>query len=204
MRLYILRHADKEQGDFSGREGGSRNQPISAAGRMEAGALGAFFRDKRIDRIYVSTYLRTQQTAACVAERLWITPVVDSRLDEIDTGAIERLTEEEIRLRYTDFWRAYTSRSADFRFPEGETGTEAQRRIAGFIEEKKNQGEDILVVSHDGLIRCLLCYIVGIPVYRRYMFQVDTCGLMEIEHRDPRNGWKLIRFNQKHVGGVGA
>src|SRR5689334_4222867 len=44
-------------------------------------------------------------------------------------------------------------RSADFRYPDGETGKEACSRIAAFLEEKRLQhgDENILFVSHERL-----------------------------------------------------
>ena len=74
----------------------------------------------------------------------------------------------------------------------------AQKRIVDFLEEKRQQNNsgDIILVSHDGLIRLLMCYIVNIPVSKRWNFQVDTCGIMEISYLPDYQGWKLIRFNQ--------
>ncbi len=75
---------------------------------------------------------------------------------------------------------------------------EAQSRIMDFVAEKqlKHPGENILIVSHDGLIRLWVCYLLGIPVFRRGDFQVDLCGLTEVNYQEEVGRWKLIRFNQ--------
>jgi len=90
------------------------------------------------------------------------------------------------------------ARKADFRFPDGETGAEAQARIASFLEEKRREhgDEDIVLATHEGLIRLLMCYIVHLPVYLRGNFRVDTCGITEITYQPEYESWKLIRFNQ--------
>ncbi len=90
------------------------------------------------------------------------------------------------------------ARTADFRFPGGETGQEVRDRIIAFAEEKQRQhaGEDILIVGHDGLIRAWMCHLMERPVYRRADFQIDFCGLMEIDYQEEYGRWKLIRFNQ--------
>ena len=41
----------------------------------------------------------------------------------------------------------------------------------------------------------LICFILGIAVFRRWDFRVDTCGIMEIEYQPEFENWKLIRFN---------
>ncbi|MFC2053400.1 histidine phosphatase family protein [Chloroflexota bacterium] len=195
MKWYIIRHADKEQGDFYNPILRHQDQPISAKGRAETQKLNSYFTDKPIANIYVSEYVRTEQTIKYVAQKMKLSPIVDSRLNEIDNGVVEGLSEQEIRQNFPDVWDAFTERNRDFQFPEGESGEDAQRRIKSFMEEKQGYKENIILVSHDGLIRLLMCYILGIGVYRRWDFRVDTCGIMEIEYQPVFERWKLLRFN---------
>ena len=195
MKWYIIRHADKEQGDFYNSDLRHQDQPISEKGHLKAQKLFSYFSDKSIDKIYVSEYIRTKQTIKYVAEKKKISPIADSRLNEIDNGLIEGLSEQVLQQRYPDVWNAFKDRDRDFQFPEGESGEDARRRIKSFFKDKQVSKEDIILVSHDGLIRLLLCYILGIAVYRRWDFRVDTCGIMEIEYQTTFKKWKLIRFN---------
>lgn len=196
--FFILRHADKESGDFYNVQLRHQDQPISQKGQLQAQKLVSFFLDKPISAIYTSAYRRTGQTIEYVAQAHQLTPIMDERLNEIDNGRIEGLTDEEIREKYPQVWNCFHERSADFRFPQGDTGAEAQKRIVDFLEEKRQQHSsgDIIVVCHDGLSRLLMCYIMNIPVYKRWNFQVDTCGIMEICYQPDFEAWKLIRFNQ--------
>jgi probable phosphoglycerate mutase len=94
--------------------------------------------------------------------------------------------------------QALRVRKAGFRFPQGETGEEAFNRIIDFLEEKRDQlgSENIIIVSHDGLIRLLMCHVMGMPVTGRWNFRVDMCSLTEIAYEPEFGTWKLIRFNQ--------
>ena len=195
MKWYIIRHAEKEEGYFYNPKLGHQDPPISKKGRLKAQKLLSFFSDKSIDRIYISEYIRTAQTIKNVAEKKELSPIIDNRLNEIDNGLIEGMSEKVLQLRYPDVWNAFQERDRDFQFPEGESGEEAQKRIESFFEDKQASNEDLILVSHDGLIRLLMCYILKIPVYRRWDFQVDTCGIMEIEYQTAFKKWKLIRFN---------
>lgn len=195
MKWYIIRHADKEQGDFYNPILRHQDQPISAKGRAEAQKLYSYFTNKPIAKIYVSAYVRTEQTIKYVAQKMKLSPIVDSRLNEIDNGVIEGMSEQEILKKFPDVWNAFRERDRDFLFPEGESGYDAQRRVKSFMEEKQEYKENIILVSHDGLIRLLMCYILGIGVYRRWDFRVDTCGIMEIEYQPDYERWKLLRFN---------
>ena len=196
MKIYIIRHAEKESGSYYNPRLRHQDEPISEKGRRSAERLSAFFAERPIDAIFVSGYRRTGETIQPVARQLGLTPIVDERLNEIDNGLIEALSDTEIQEQYPDVWRAFMERSADFRFPEGETGEEVRSRIASFLDEKRNQYPNgIIAVTHDGLIRTLMCHVLGLPVYRRWDFQIDFCGIVELSIRPDSGGWKLIRFN---------
>jgi len=196
--FFIIRHADKEIGNFYNSRLRHQDQPISEKGRRDAQRLCSFFAVKPIKAIYISEYQRTWQTIEGVAIDHRLAPVIDSRLNEIDNGLFDGKTEEELRQAFPLAWNAYLARKADFRFPDGETGAEAQARIASFLEEKRREhgDEDIVLATHEGLIRLLMCYIVHLPVYLRGNFRVDTCGITEIIYQPEYESWKLIRFNQ--------
>jgi broad specificity phosphatase PhoE len=199
--LYIIRHAHKELGDFYNPYLRHQDEPISLQGQEEARKLWSYLCDKQISAIYVSGYQRTAQTIEYVAKQSDIAPLIDERLNEIDNGCFNGMRDEEIELKYPEIWKAFHERSADFRFPEGETGEEARSRIAEFLEEKRqahaHAAENIVLVSHEGLIRLLACHILNLPVYHRWNFYVGFCGIMEITYQPDYQSWKLIRFNQQ-------
>lgn len=200
MIIYMIRHAHKARGDFYNPRLRHQDEPISPTGREEAGKLWSYLGNKAISAIYVSSYLRTAQTIEHVVKQSGLVPLVDERLNEIDNGCFDGMSEEEIQLQYPQIWKIRQERTADFRFPEGETGEEARQRIEEFLEEKRrvHVAENIIVVSHEGLIRLTVCHILGLPVYHRWNFHyVDFCGIMEITYQPEYETWKLIRFNQR-------
>lgn len=195
--FYFVRHADKEKGDFYNPRLRHQDQPISDYGMQQAAALENYFRDKPITSIYISQYIRTMQTVKPLADTLGVTPIIDERLNEIDNGLADGLTTEQFKAKFPDIWEIYDNKNSDFRWPGGETGEEAQARVTNFISEKKNRPGDVLVVTHEGLIRLLLCHILQIPVYRRFEFVMGTTGIFEIVHDREQNTWRMIRFNQE-------
>jgi broad specificity phosphatase PhoE len=197
--FYIIRHAHKEKGNSYNPRLRHQDEPISQQGRKEAIELWPYLCDKNISAIYISGYLRTGQTIDHVAKQLGNVPIMDERLNEIDNGCFDGMSNDEIQQKYPDVWKAFHERTADFRFPEGETGEEARQRIAEFLEEKQkiHAAENIVLVSHEGLIRLTACHILGLPVYYRWNFSVDFCGIMEISYQPEYRSWKLMRFNQK-------
>lgn len=196
--IYFLRHAEKEVGDYFNERLRHQDEPLSSIGRQTAERLISFFTGRPIAAIYVSEYQRTWQTIEPTTRRLQIEPVIDPRLNEIDNGVFDGMSDEAIRQTYPDVWQAFIERQRDFRFPEGETGEEVRQRIAAFLGEKRRQhaNESIIAVAHDGWIRLLMCTILGLPVYRRWDFRIDFGGLVEIVYQPNYDTWRLIRFNQ--------
>jgi broad specificity phosphatase PhoE len=49
----------------------------------------------------------------------------------------------------------------DLRFPDGETSEDAHQGTATFLDEKQKQhnGENIVIVCHEGLVHVTACHI---------------------------------------------
>jgi len=196
VTVFLVRHGHKAAGDFRDPRLRLNDQPLSPWGRRQARRLSRWLRGRGVAAIAVSEYRRTAETARPLARRLGVTPVVDPRLDEIDIGRLDGLSDEEVRVRFPEAWRASEERSADFRWPGGETGAEALGRIAGFMREQEARTSDLLVVAHDGIIRLFVCHVLGIPVWRRFGMKIDHAGITELAWDPARRRWDLIRFNQ--------
>lgn len=196
MKWYIVRHAEKEKGNFFNPVLRHQDEPVSSKGLVESRRLWDYFSKKNISQIYISHYIRTGQTVEYTARKLGITPIKDDRLNEIDNGLIDGMTDQQIEKTYPDVWRGFLERDHDFQFPGGEFAEDARARIVSFSHEKQRDNRDILIICHEGLIRLWACHILGMPVYRRWDFKVDYCGITEIEFIPEFNSWRLLRFNQ--------
>lgn len=126
MKIFIVRHGDKEKGDCYNTSLRHQDPPLSDIGVIKAKNLVGYFQNKQIKRIIVSEYLRAEQTALYVAEAKRLEIEKDSRLNEIDNGIIELMSDEEIKEKYPQFWSDFFSK--DVRFPGGETGEEVKAR----------------------------------------------------------------------------
>lgn len=194
----VIRHAAKQSGNFFNPALRHQDEPISERGVLQSQQLIPYFNGKTITAMYISEYQRTAQTIAPLAEKFGITPVVDPRLNEIDNGYLDDMSEEEVQERYPEFWKVYIARTEDFRFPGGETGAEVRQRVLDFLTEKRRQHPDghVLAVAHDGLMRQLACVILDLPVTRRAFFWIDYCGITEVGYEEEYSTWRLMRWNQ--------
>jgi broad specificity phosphatase PhoE len=198
MTIYLLRHGAKAEGDYHNPALKHQDQPLSEEGFRQAHALVEYFKIIDLSAIFVSAYLRTHQTAQPTSDNKLIPPVVDPRLNEIDNGYVDEMSEQEFENVYPVEWRQYVAKTSDFRFPGGENGEEVRTRIAGFLQEKSklHRNENILIVSHEGLIRVCMTYLLDIPVFRRSDFKINPCGLTEFDYQADVRRWKILSFNK--------
>jgi len=92
MDLLLIRHGQSEayvEGRPFALIDGHGDPPLSALGRDQAGKVADRLAGAGIDAIYVTTLCRTAQTAAPLAERLGLAPVVEPDLREVHLGEWE-------------------------------------------------------------------------------------------------------------------
>jgi broad specificity phosphatase PhoE len=193
MKLYFIRHGEKETTADINPVIGHTDPPLTKIGFEQAISLVEYFKDVKVDFVYASEYLRVQQTAEPLSKAKSIPVKVDRRLNEIDNGLIETMTEEDIRKSYPAFWNDFFEHKHDCRFPGGETGEEVKERQNAFLEEIRKIDGTYLLFCHDGFIRILMCNLLGMPVYHRYRFKCDYCGITEVLLENGE--WKINRFN---------
>ena len=78
--------------------------------------------------------------------------VRDSRLKELNFGAWEMQSWDDIGAQALDAW---ANDLAGFRPPDGETGYELQQRVLAWLREISDQHDEVIVVTHAGVIRAL-------------------------------------------------
>ena len=192
--IYFARHGDKAVGDNYNAQLNICDDPLSEKGHGDAQRIAAFFRSIDIKKIYASEYVRTQQTAAPTARDKGLPVVVDPRVNELQGGDFHRFSEAQNEAKYPEVWHTYVNHLSDFQFPGGESGADVKRRQDSFLCDMEKETENILVFSHDGFIRILMCNILGVPVHHRYKFVTEMGGISAIAFDGKE--WRIVRFNQ--------
>ncbi|GIY05231.1 hypothetical protein CEXT_593771, partial [Caerostris extrusa] len=150
--IYLTRHGESEL-NLVGRIGGDAD--LSPRGWEYAKALAKFIHDQNIPRlrVWTSSLRRTQQTAQYIdaPQERW------KALNEIDAGICEEMTYEEIQEKYPEDFAARDQDKFHYRYPRGESYEDLVARLEPVIMELERQ-ENVLVVGHQAVLRCLLAY----------------------------------------------
>ena len=90
--IILVRHAERS-------EAMSADAPLSPAGEKRAQELARILRDSNVQRIYVTELLRTQQTAAPVAARFHLKPIIIAKKDtDVLVNQLRKLDNNETAL----------------------------------------------------------------------------------------------------------
>ncbi len=161
--FYLIRHAEHGlQGQtLVGRRTGVL---LSEAGRRQAEALAERLAAIPFRAIYTSPLERARGTAAPIAARRGLEMQVADELDELDFGAWNDRTFEE--LDGDEPWRRFNVFRSGTRIPDGELMLEVQARIVrlmlGICEVHPDDA--VALVSHGDVIKAALCYFLGMPL----------------------------------------
>ncbi|GAA0758100.1 histidine phosphatase family protein [Ideonella azotifigens] len=160
-RLYLMRHSSVDYFLPDGSPLDPHSVPLSATGRAQADAAGRLFGEAgvRFDRVLVSGLPRTRETAQRVlaAAGQSITPVVDTRLQEIRPGRLENIPRDELHAAFTELFNN-DPQIEQHRFLGGETvGELLDRILPAFDELLADSGwQTVLLVLHGAVNRGLL------------------------------------------------
>ncbi len=192
LTLVLTRHGLTARSEPEQHLGQGIDIGLSAAGVAQAAALAARIADERFDRIVSSPLRRAMETASAVARGR---PVeADPRLMEMDYGAWEGLTYEEIDARDAALRGRWLGDPGATPCPGGESGADVAFRARSFLvdllawaatrpgaaagarpAEAAGGGDDrvALAVAHSTFNRILLCVAIRVPVgeYRRRFTQ---------------------------------
>jgi len=197
MRVMLARHGETSWNVEGRHQGQTFDIPLSDAGRAQARALAVRFAGEPVVRAVASPLLRARQTAEIALGGRAPMLACDPRFMEISHGEWEGRLATEIRETHPELQRDWRERPETVRFPGGETLLDVQDRAwPAFVQacEGLSEDETLLLVSHDGVNRVLLCRILGLPLARVWSFRQAPTGLNLLEGPSP-DQLTVVRLN---------
>jgi probable phosphoglycerate mutase len=161
-RILLARHGETEWNRV-GRWQGHADPPLNQTGRRQAAELADRLGRDGISAVYSSDLARARETACAVARRLGLEVVEDRGLREIDVGSWSGLTRAEVEQRFPD---GYASWLAGEIGHDGETREQLTARVVAAIATiaaRHGPDDNVLVVTHGGVIRALRRHASGDP-----------------------------------------
>ena len=173
---------------------GHGDPALAPEGREQAERVAERFAGEALDAIYVTTLRRTHETAAPLADRLGLTPVVEPGLREVGLGEWEGgVLREKVAKLDPVAVRMFTEERWDV-IPGAEPHDEFNGRVRGAIDRiaAAHPGQRVVAVVHGGVIGSALTHAVRSE--RGFAFAgADNGSVSHLVVTDGR--WILRRFN---------
>jgi broad specificity phosphatase PhoE len=201
--LWLLRHGETE-GESSVRLHGVSDVALDATGREQMRRAGAVVQTLGIERVITSPLRRARDAVALVLPQ-WSGPVaVVPDLREIDFGAWEGLTLEEVARVDPAGYAAFLRRDAEFTFPGGDQRLAFRQRIADAAHRELGAAAapTTLGILHKGVIKGILAALADLPPEEALELPVEL-GSLHLLTRPPgsRGPWRLAVSNAtEHLG----
>lgn len=180
-RLLMVRHACVASA-YDGRFVGRTNVPLCDRGQKQAQAIAAAAASWKVSRCFVSPMLRATQTAKPLIDMLNISAQFDEDLREIDFGQWEGMTFCQVQRENSQLVEKWCGNDNSFTFPGGEN-------TASFLERAKrcakklasDNAQTVLAVTHGGIIRAVICCLLGLDHSNHVLFDIRPGSLTTID-----------------------
>ncbi|GER88443.1 hypothetical protein KDW_26050 [Dictyobacter vulcani] len=197
-RLLVIRHGET----LANREFryiGMRDDHLSERGITQAQQLAQTLEPLHISAIYSSPLQRAMQTAQAIAERQQLAVQPLDALREGNFGRWEGLSRTEVMERSVEDARLLRAWEQDPTLapPDGESFMLVQQRVVAEVMRlvQQHPGQTLVLVSHVGPIKVLLCHALQAPLTSLLRIFLDPATISVID-------WKkepLVRLINSHA-----
>ena len=187
-RLMLVRHGQSTW-NREHRIQGQLDPPLSADGRRQAELLGNRLAGRRFAAFYSSDLKRAFETAESIGGVIGLRPTPTPALREIFLGEWEGLRAGELAVRFPDAWARWNKEPDWDLVPGGEGAAVFEARVEAALDAilDRHPHEDVLVVTHGGVIQVALHRVIGRSSQGLFAFKIQNASISLIERSDGRS-----------------
>lgn len=184
MTIYFVRHGKEEEGF----RGGWSQRSLTDEGKNQSQRLANYLYEHRerfnFSRIVSSDLNRAKETAFYIGEKFKMKPELKQEWRENNNGVIAGMPNEEIEKTFPGLY--FGTLGMDERFPGGESPREFLNRIKYSFyklrDEVLQKNEDVLVVTHGGVINIIYYLIKDIEwTNKNKVFKSQNTSIHKVE-----------------------
>lgn len=186
--LILVRHGEVEGIDpptFRGHI----DLALTGKGMKQAGlARDAIGSRWALDAIYCSPLSRCVRTADAIGGPLHMDGVPHLGLTDIDYGGWTSLGVDEVWQRWPREAALWKTAPHTCRIPGGESLQDVAARAVDALTAVLHEHPRgvVAIVTHDSVLRVLLCHVIGLPLSSYWLFDPRPCGISVVAHAENR------------------
>lgn len=203
MRFFIIRHGETLW-NVEGRFQGQIDTDLSDVGLRQADLVAQRLSNHNFDAIISSPLKRALVTAQKIAAKSNHKEVIiNDALLEINHGLWEGCYTDEIKTNWPQLLTAWHEYPETVTMPGcgGESLNNILKRSTHYVKtiaEKFNG--DVLLTSHDAIIKVWLCYWLNAPLSSFWRFQIPNCSISIIEILKSKKPRLILMGDIAHLG----
>jgi broad specificity phosphatase PhoE len=204
VRLLLIRHGQTPHNVSGELDTARPGAGLTPLGEAQARAVPAALRATEITAVHASTLVRTQLTAAPLAEHRGADVHIHDGLREIAAGDLELRADEEAVRGYAECVGAWMFGDLDRRMPGGSDGHEFLERYDGALRSALDghpTDATVAVFSHGAAIRAWTTSAAGLDPAEAVELRMPNTGMVVLEG-GPDEGWNLVSWPSEPLGGA--
>lgn len=194
----LLRHGDVEGGQ---KYRGQLDDPLSEQGWNQLRTATA--NKQNWQHIITSPLKRCAEFANELAQIQSLPIQIENEFKEVSFGLWEGKTADELLEKEADKIKKYWSDPVHTTPPQGENLLAFEKRVLNGWGNILNQfqGKHVLLISHAGVLRIILCHILGMPLTELFKLDVGLAkaSRIQIDHVDGQNWPRLIFHGSEFI-----
>jgi len=204
VRLFLIRHGQTPHNVTGAIDTAFPGAGLTPLGQSQARALPDALAEEDIAGIYASRLIRTQLTAAPLAESRGLDVAVRAGVEEIAAGELELRADRDAVHAYADCLARWMRGDLEHRMPGGTVGHEFYDRYETALRTiaKEHHPDDTVVVfSHGAAIRVYTALAARLHPEVSTELRIMNTGMGMLEGH-PETGWELARWSSQPLGGL--
>jgi broad specificity phosphatase PhoE len=204
VRLLLIRHGQTPHNVTGALDTAFPGAGLTALGQSQARAIPDALAEEDIAGIYASRLVRTQLTAAPLAESRGLDVGVRAGLEEVAAGEFELRADRDAVHAYAGCIATWMHGELEHSLPGGTDGFEFYGRYQAAVHTiaKEHDPDDTVVVfSHGAAIRVYTALAAGLHPEISTELRIMNTGMGVLEGH-PETGWELARWSSEPLGGL--
>lgn len=208
MRLLLIRHAQTTANVLGSLDTSAPGPVLTPLGVRQAAEVPQALAGVEIDAIFVSTLVRTSETAVPLARDRGLAMIELPGIHEIEAGELEGRADAESAKRYLETVFAWGQGQLKGSIPGATNGHDFFARFdasiadaAAIVESLAGNAGTAVVFSHGAAIRVWVAgRATNVPLAFAGSHELDNTGIVELDG-SPETGWRLTRWQGTPIGG---
>ena len=180
MDIYLIRHTQTDT--LKGLCYGQSDVELADTFLEEARILQRKLPELKADnQFFSSPLMRCVKLAEMLSDKV----TIDDRLSELNFGDWESICFDDIDADHLQQW---TDNFVHTSPPNGESFTALCERVGSFwldlVQGIFPATEQVLIITHAGVIRALLTYLLKLPPVNAFQFKVDLGSVHKLQYLD--------------------